>query len=122
MGSLQKCAKGGKVNPMALTKQFKETVASRIQRDKVFRKELLREGVECLVQGELDEAKIILRDFIHATLGFAALAEATGIPVKSLMRMFGPNGNPQAKNLLQVIACLQQQEGVRLQVKTTKVA
>lgn len=107
---------------MALTKSFKETVAARIQRDKAFRKELLREGVECLVQGELDEAKIILRDFIHATLGFAALANATGIPVKSLMRMFGPNGNPQAKNLLQVIAYLQQHEGIRLLVKPTKVA
>ena len=107
---------------MALTKSFRETVAARIQRDRGFRRELLREGVECLVSGELDEAKILLRDFIHATLGFGALADATGIPVKSLLRMFGPSGNPQAKNLLQVIAYLQQHEGIRLRVKPAKAA
>lgn len=107
---------------MALTKSFKETVAARIKRDKTFRRELLRAGVECLVSGELDEAKMILRDFIHATLGFGALAEATGIPVKSLLRMLGPSGNPQAKNLMRVVAYLQQHEGIRLQVKPAKVA
>jgi DNA-binding phage protein len=69
-----------------------------------------------------ESSKAILRDFIHAMLGFGALAEATGIPVKSLMRMFGPSGNPQAKNLLLVIAYLQQHEGIRLQVKPAKVA
>ncbi len=69
-----------------------------------------------------DSSKAIFRDFIHATLGFGALAEATGVPVKILMRMFGPSGNPQAKNLLLVIAYLQQHEGIKLQVKPAKVA
>jgi urocanate hydratase len=31
----------------------------------------------------------VLRDFINATVGFAALTEAKGTPPKSLMRMSG---------------------------------
>lgn len=105
---------------VALTKDFKETLATRIQTDKAFRREILREGVECLVSGELEEAKIILRNYVNATVGFVALAEATGIPDKSLQRMFSAKGNPQAKNLLLVIAYLQRHEGIRLQVKPAK--
>ena len=58
----------------------------------------------------------ILRDFINAILGFPALAEETGIHVKTLHQMFGPKGNPTAANLFAIIACLQEHEGVRLKV------
>ena len=58
----------------------------------------------------------ILRDFINATLGFPELAANTGIHVKMLHQMFGPKGNPTAANLFNIIACLQEQEGVRLRV------
>jgi hypothetical protein len=57
-------------------------------------------------------AKTILRDYINATVGFAGLAEATHILPKSLMRMFGPTGNPRAANLLEIVSFLQQREGV----------
>lgn len=38
----------------------------------------------------------------------------------SLMRMFGPEGNPQACNLFQIVAYLQESEGVRLEVRATR--
>jgi hypothetical protein len=34
----------------------------------------------------------------------------------TLRPMFGPRGNPAAANLFNIIACLQEHEGVRLQV------
>ncbi len=102
---------------MALTRDFKETIRARVERDPKFRKELLREGVEAMVSGDVATAKTILRDYINATIGFTELAEATQIPSKSLMRMLGPSGNPRADNLLAVVRLLQQQEGVRFQVK-----
>lgn len=37
------------------------------------------------------------------------------------MRMFGPKGNPQARNLLAVISYLQKCEGIHLEVKTRNV-
>jgi len=38
------------------------------------------------------------------------------VHVKTLHQMFGPKGNPTAAKLFDVVACLQEYEGVRLQV------
>jgi hypothetical protein len=72
-----------------------------------------------MLSGEMAVAKTILRDYIKATVGFNGLAEATDIPPKSLMRMFGPSGNPRAENLFDVVTFLQRREGVRFKVRTT---
>jgi hypothetical protein len=101
---------------MPLTRDFKETIQARIQKDPAFRIELLREGVECLLSGDLETGKAILRDYINATLGFEKLSNLTQKPAKSLMRMFGPKGNPRAQNLFEVIAQLQKAGGLRLSI------
>jgi DNA-binding phage protein len=101
---------------MALTKAFKETVKARAERDPVFREALLAEAVEQLLAGRLDTGKAVLRDYINATVGFDKLAQATGTPTKSLMRMLGPKGNPRASNLLTVIGKLQRMSKVHLAV------
>jgi DNA-binding phage protein len=101
---------------MPLTREFRETVLARIKRDRRYRKELLREGVECLLAGDLDTGKAILRDYINATIGFEKLSRLTKLPAKSLMRMLGPNGNPQARNLFEVIGHLQRIEGLHFQL------
>ncbi|MES2222875.1 MAG: transcriptional regulator, partial [Acidobacteriota bacterium] len=72
---------------MALTRQYKETIQARIQRDPRFRHKVLCEGMECLLAGDIETGKAFLRDLIHATVGFARLAEATHHSTKSLMRM-----------------------------------
>jgi hypothetical protein len=77
---------------------------------------LLREGINIMLTGDVDAGKAILRDYIKATVGFEKLGEATDTPAKSLIRMFGPRGNPQARNLFGVIGYLQQQAGVELHV------
>ncbi len=104
---------------MALTRDFKETIQARARRDPAFRRALLREGVECMLSGDIETGKAVLRDFINATVGFERLGTKTRIPSKSLIRMFGPRGNPQAKNLFDVVAALQKEEGVRLSVEST---
>ena len=105
---------------MALTRDFKETVQARARRDPAFREGLLKEGVECLLAGDVDAGKIMLRDYINATIGFAQLGSLTNRPPKSLMRMFGPAGNPHARNLFEVISRIQQYEGVQLEVKAVR--
>ena len=101
---------------MPLTRDFKETIRARIERDPAFRDELLREGVECLLSGDLETGKAILRDYINATIGFERLSHLAHKPSKSLMRMLGPNGNPQARNLFEVIALLQKTGGLCLKL------
>jgi DNA-binding phage protein len=104
---------------MPLTRDFKETIRDRVQRDPKFRKELLREGLEAMLSGEIALAKTILRNYINATVGFTGLAEATHIPPKSLMRMFSPTGNPRAANLFEIVSFLQHREGVHFHVRQT---
>ena len=101
---------------MPLTREFKETVQARIQTDRKYRKELFREGVECLLAGDLDTGKAILRDYINATIGFEELSRRTKRPAKSLMRMLSPSGNPQARNLFEVIQHLQKVEGLHFEL------
>jgi hypothetical protein len=43
-----------------LSRDFKETIQTRIQRDPAFREELFREGIQCLLNGEMDTGKAIL--------------------------------------------------------------
>ena len=101
---------------MAVTKSFKELVQRRVASDADFAENLLREGVDTMLSGDVETGKAILRDYIKATVGFEKLGEATGTPPKSLIRMLGPRGNPQARNLFGIIGYLQKQAGVELHV------
>jgi DNA-binding phage protein len=101
--------------------EWKETVEARMRRDRAFRDALLCEGVNALLAGDVAAGKSVLRDFINATIGFEALASATGIAAKSLMRMFGPDGNPQAQNLFAVLGHLQKHARVRVEVRTVRM-
>jgi hypothetical protein len=101
---------------MAKSKSFDDLVQRNVKGDKKFAEALLREGVDALLNGDVESGKTILRNYIKATVGFEKLGAATGAPPKSLIRMFGPRGNPQAKNLFNVIGYLQKRAGVRLHV------
>jgi hypothetical protein len=102
---------------MTLTRHYEETIRTRVQRDPGFPKALLREGIETLVAGDVETGKIILRDFINATVGFPKLSEITHRSAKSLARMLGPSGNPQARNLFEIVKYLQETEGVHFEVR-----
>ncbi len=88
---------------MALTRGFRTTLSERAKTDPTFRQAILKEGLDAMLAGDVPTGKAILRDYINASVGFGQLAEATHIPAQSLMRMFGPKGNPRADNLFQII-------------------
>jgi DNA-binding phage protein len=107
---------------MVLSVDFRDHVKAKIESDPEFRAALCQEAVQTLIEGDVATARAVLRDFINATVGFGALAKATGIPPKSLMRMFGKNGNPTAANLSEVIRVLQKKTGVHLEVRAAASA
>jgi DNA-binding phage protein len=106
---------------MALGRDFRETVQARAKRDPAFRKGLLSDAIESLLSGEVALGKELLRDFINATVGFPNLAAQTRIHVKTLHQMFGPNGNPTASKLFEIVAYLQRAEGVQFEVRSTRI-
>ena len=101
---------------MAVTRSFKSMVEDRLARDPGFREALLRESVETILAGDMETGKAVLRDYIKATIGFTALSERIGTPSKSLIRMFGPKGNPNAYNLFKVLGHLQKHAGIQLHI------
>jgi len=107
---------------MALTREFKDTIMKRAQNDAVFREGLLTEALECLLAGETSEGKLLLRDYINATIGFQTLSKLMHKKDSSLKRMLGPSGNPAAKNLFAMTRLLQQREGVTLKVVSQRTA
>jgi DNA-binding phage protein len=91
---------------MALTRDFKETVIARVERDPAFAKALLDEATTLLLSGEAQTARVILRDLVNATLGFERLAKLTDVPSKSLHRMLSPKGNPSMDNLAAILSAV----------------
>jgi DNA-binding phage protein len=101
---------------MALTRNFKEQVKDRAQRDPAFRRALIAEAIAALQAEEFDVAKKLIGDYVNATDGFKKLSQVTSTPEKSLMRMLGPNGNPTIANFFGLLSPLLAQEGLRLTI------
>ena len=73
-----------------------------------------------MIAGEVDVGISLLRDHVNATIGFRELGGMTHKSPESLMRMLGPRGNPQAHNLFEIIRCLQERDGLRLEVQAVR--
>jgi len=84
------------------------------RRNPEFRIGLLEEALEAFASGEVDAGKILLLDYVNATVGFEGLGSALHKSPKSLMRMLSAEGNPRADNLFAVVAHLKNREGVSL--------
>ncbi len=106
---------------MPLTRSFKETIQEQLA-SQDFRREFLREAVGNMISGDLEIAKTVLREYINGTVGFIELGKALSKSPKSLMRMLGPEGNPQARNLFEMVAYLQKIDGTILEVRATSAA
>ena len=104
---------------MALTRSFKETIKARAERDPEFRMGLFREAIEAMLSDDLETGKVLLREYVNATVGFETLAHDMQKDPKSLMRMLSAKGNPRADNLLAMVSKLKQREGVQLSVQPT---
>jgi hypothetical protein len=101
---------------MPLTKSFNETIKRNLQQSEGFRRALLREAVGCMISGDVETGKSVLRKYINGTIGFVQLGADLDRSPKVLMRMFSATGNPQAKNLFEIVAYLQKIEGTKLEV------
>lgn len=102
---------------MALTRDFRETIMERAAKDAKFRRGLLTEAVNELLEGNLDVGKAMLRDYINATITFPALAKKLNKDSKSIHRMLGPKGNPRMDSIIGILKVLQEQEHIKLRAR-----
>jgi DNA-binding phage protein len=104
---------------MALTRDFKDTVVTRVQNDPAFAQAMLDEAVTLFFNGEPDTAKLILRDLVNATVGFESLAQDIHKPAKSLHRMLSKSGNPTMSNISAIFAAIK--HALKVEIRTTVV-
>jgi DNA-binding phage protein len=107
---------------MALTRNFKQTVVERVEREPEFAKALLDEAATLFLSGEPETARLILRDLVNATIGFEQLAAMTDKPSKSLHRMLSPRGNPSMDNLAAIFDAVRARLKVGFEVHTVEAA
>jgi hypothetical protein len=103
---------------MVLTRNFRETIYARAKKDAAYRESMLTEAIDCLLAGDVETGKTILRDYINATIGFENLGEHLHKPSKSLHRMLSTAGNPNTKNFFEILSCLRMHEGLDFTVTT----
>lgn len=96
---------------MVVSRHFRETVVARLETDPEFGRELLREANRALLIGEPDVCRALLRDLVNGTVGFVALSDHTGIPVKSAHHMLSTKGNPTMAHLAGVFQVLAEHLG-----------
>jgi DNA-binding phage protein len=102
---------------MALTRDFRATVMARVERDPRFREALLAGALTAHLEGDMAAGRALLRDLVNATLGFEALARATGRPAKSLHRMLSPAGNPTSEAFFSIVRVVARAGRMRLVVR-----
>jgi DNA-binding phage protein len=106
---------------MGLTRDFKQTVVERALRDPDFAKALLDEAATMFLNGEVETARLILRDLVNATIGFEQLAVYTNKPDKSLHRMLSYRGNPSMNNLAAIFDAIRSRLKVNFEAHTVPV-
>ena len=107
---------------MVLTRDFKQTMVERAERDPAFAKALLDEAATLFLNGEPETARLILRDLVNATVGFESLARTTDKNGKSLHRMLSAAGNPTMDNLAAIFDAVRSALNVKLKVNAVRAA
>ena len=102
---------------MVLTRDFKETIQARAKRDSAFRRGLFQEAIEAFLSNDTETGKLLLRDYVNATIGFEKLGAELDKSPKSLMRMLSSQGNPQANNFFALLGYLCKQEGAAIKLR-----
>ena len=96
------------------TTSYKDSLKAMVARNPDMATEMLEDAINALLAGELDEGRLLLRQYVNATIGFGELARRTGKADKNLIRTLGPNGSPTAANLFQIIQTCMKAEGVTI--------
>jgi hypothetical protein len=107
---------------MVKTRKFSDTVKADLAASAEFRRAMLSEALASMMAGDVETGKIVLREYVNGTVGFLKLGTALGRSPKSLMRMLGPRGNPQARNLFEMVAYLQKVDGTVLEIQAKSAA
>ena len=96
------------------TVSFDDMLSGMASSNSLFASEMLEEALNTILAGSVDDGRILLRQYIKATIGFQELAKLTGKQDKNLMRSLSATGNPTAANLFEIIQACTKAAGVKV--------
>lgn len=96
------------------TVSYKDSLQAIAEQDPTFAEDMLADAVTAMLSGNLNEGRILLKDYVRSTLGFAELGRRMGKDEKNIMRSLSPRGNPTASNLMAIVQACAQAGGVHL--------
>lgn len=102
---------------MALTRDFKQTVRDRAERDPDFASSLMNEAISSFLSGDPETSRLVLRELVNSTIGFESLAKKLDKPSKSVHRMLSLKGNPTMDNLTHILHILQDRLECNIEVR-----
>ena len=98
---------------MAATTDYWEMARARLRREAGCRVAMLEEITDAIVSDDLKSGGSLLRKCFMVPGGFAAVGESIGASGEAVERMLAPGNNPSTQDLLRILACLQEREGMR---------
>ena len=81
---------------------------------------MLAEGIQCMLNGEIEIGRSLVQYCIEANMDYTGLADITGLPAESLTMMFSRSGNPKLQEFFEAIACIARREGIELAVSPVR--
>ena len=101
---------------MPLSKEFKELVVARAEKDPQFRRGLITQALSMILQGETTAGRLMIRDYINATGSMNDIATKLGKQKPAIVRMLGPSGNPTLESFIPVVKACADREQIELSV------
>ena len=96
------------------TVPYKDSLKMMVKDNPEMAIEMLEDAVSTIMSGDLDDGRLLLRQFVNATIGFPELAKLTGKDEKNLMRSLSQTGNPTASNLFIILNACTNVQGVKI--------
>lgn len=73
--------------------------------------------MKSMLLADVSAAKMFLRSAVKESGGYALIAQEIRVPEKSIIRMLGPKGNPQAIHLFEIIGWIAERWDVYPSIK-----
>lgn len=102
------------------TVSYTDSIKAMIDRNPEMANEVFEDAINALLAGELEEGRLLLRQYVNYTIGFQELARRTGKQDKNLMRTLSARGNPTVTNLFEIIQACAKAEGFNVSAKVTQ--
>ena len=102
------------------TLSYAKSLRAIAERNPDFVPELLEDAANAILNGEMDDGRVFLKDCVNATIGFAELGRRLGRDPKNLMRSLRPDGNPTASNLMAILRACADAQSMAIAVSVTE--